>query len=93
MAWSISISHEGWQEIHEACHRKSKTWLFKAINEARSQKGIDKIARKQFPILSQETLAEAAYLLIEETNTCDNGGCNFWIDPKGFYKIKISERN
>jgi len=77
MAWSISISHEGWQEIHEACHNKSKTWLFKAINEARKQKGIDKIAGKQFSILSQEALAEEAYRLIEETNKCDNGGFNF----------------
>lgn len=93
MAWEISISHEGWQEIYEACHRKSKTWLFKAINETLHQKGKKKYPQKQFRTLSQEALADEAYRLIEETNTCDIGGFNYWIDPQGCYKIEIKQKD
>lgn len=91
MAWSISISPEGWQLIYEACHQKSKTWLFKAINEARHQGKEKRMPQKLLKMLSQETLANEAYQLIQKTNTCDNGGFYYWIDAKGYYKIKISE--
>jgi hypothetical protein len=87
MAWEISISPEGWQEIQEACHTKSKTWLFKACNEARRQYNTIRLPQKLLKHLRQEALADEAYQWIETTNTCKVGGYSFYIDPKGYYLI------
>jgi hypothetical protein len=91
MAWSISITPEGWQSLYEACHDQSKTWLFKAINEARKQMKEKRLPKKLMKQISQEAVANEAYQWIEKTNTCDNGGFYYWIDSKGYYKLKIAE--
>jgi hypothetical protein len=91
MAWSICISPDGWEQLYDACHKQSKTWLFEAVNEARSQYNEKRLPRKLFKELAQDTLADEAYKWIEKTNTCENGGFSYWIDPKGYCQIKISE--
>ena len=90
MAWSISISPEGWQEIYEACHRCKKSFLWDAVNETLRQQKQPTLPRKYRKQTTQENLADNAYLFIHSTNTCDNGGFKFWIDPKGYYKVTIS---
>jgi len=90
MAWSISISAEGWEDIREALHKQGKRWLFQAVNEAKEQRN-EPTLQGLFYTLAQETLADCAYELIEQTNTCDNGGFKYWIDPKGYYKVTIAE--
>jgi hypothetical protein len=90
MAWEISISPEGWSEIYDACHAKSKMFLFDAVNEARQQAGKKKIPRRWRSSISQSALADEAYLFTTENRTCDNGGFKYWIDKKGFYKVELS---
>lgn len=89
MAWAISISPEGWQQINEACHKKSKSWLFKAVNEARRQHNTVRLPQKLHKHLRQESLANEAYQWIEITNTCHAGGHSYYIDPKGYFLIDL----
>ncbi|ACU60695.1 hypothetical protein [Chitinophaga pinensis] len=89
MAWSISISIEGWEEIREACHEKSKRWLLNAINAYNRYHGVTALNRKRLKDYSRETLADEAFACIEATNTCNNGGFVYWIDPQGYYTITI----
>jgi hypothetical protein len=37
--------------------------------------------------LPQEVLADRAYEMIEQNNTCDNGGFGYWIDREGYHKV------
>jgi len=90
MAWSISISAEGWQQICEACHTSTRDFLLEAINETANQNGTGGITSEAEAFISHESLADIVFQLIQETNTCDNGGFHYWIDPKGIYKISIS---
>lgn len=91
MAWSICITDEGWQAIREACHQKPKHWLFDAINAFNAHHGKPRLSRNVLRLCSVEGLAELAFSCIEETNTCDNGGYKYWIDPQGYYKVPIEE--
>ncbi|RFM34412.1 hypothetical protein [Chitinophaga silvisoli] len=92
MAWSISITPEGWNEIYEACHGCEKHFLLEAINETAIQKGIPGISEDAAKEISHEALANIVFEIIQETDTCDNGGFKYWIDPKGFYKIDLQLR-
>ena len=89
MAWSISLSPEGWLLVSKACLTKSKQWLFAAVNEARRQTTQKPHTKKRYRLISQDELAEEAYQFIRQTNTCDNGGFKYWIDEEGYYKIEI----
>ena len=89
MAWSISITPEGWNEIYEACHASEKQFLLEAINETAAQKGIAGISVEAGNEISQESLADLVFQIIHDTNTCDDGGFKYWIDPKGYYKITL----
>lgn len=91
MAGSICISPNGWEQLYDACHKQNKTWLFEAVNEARSQNNQKRLPRKLLKKLAQDTLADEAFGWIEKTNTCENGGFSYWIDPKGYCQIKISD--
>lgn len=91
MAWSISISSEGWALILEACHQQTKSFLIRAIKAHAIQNKIKGRSKWHLHNLAHETLSDYAYELIHDTNTCDNGGFKYWIDPKGFYKIAIPE--
>lgn len=89
MAWSISISQEGWEAVYDACHQQTKGFLFKAVNKFRKDNRQKTILLKHYPQISQQKLAEEAFEAIRKTNTCDNGGYHYWIDKEGFYKIHI----
>ncbi|WPV67513.1 hypothetical protein [Chitinophaga sp. LS1] len=89
MAWSISITPEGWNEIYQACHASEKQFLLQAINETALRKGIPGMSDEAAKEVSQESLANLVFKIIQETNTCDNGGFSYWIDPGGIYKITI----
>ncbi|BAV04428.1 hypothetical protein SAMN05421788_110162 [Filimonas lacunae] len=91
MAWSISITPEGWSMIREACHQQTRTFLIQAIQEASSQLRIKGRSKINWHLASTETLADKAFSLIEQTNTCDNGGFYYWIDLKGYYKMHLAE--
>lgn len=42
---------------------------------------------KRLQDLPHDVLAERAFELIEQNNTCDNGGFVYWIDREGFHKV------
>lgn len=104
MAWEISITSEGWGELYEACHELSKESLITAITddyfEALEQKGFEyidckkralKLKYKLETYASQECLADQAYQLIEQNNTCDNGGYRYWIDREGYHGVTLPD--
>ena len=89
MAWEISITQEGWQELYEECHEQEHEWLVQAILgdeiEAREQEesmelGIEALEpwlserQAELRSLPHDILADRAIELIEQNNTCDNGG-------------------
>jgi hypothetical protein len=92
MSWSISITQEGWQNIYDNLGLQSKRYLAEAIREDHHAK----TGKKRYPInllkLPHDVLVDKAYELIEENDTCDNGGWNAWIDKEGWYKVSISKK-
>lgn len=104
MAWEISITREGWQEIRDQLddpNQWPKDSLIKALVddfvEAREEQGkayserLTKQKRKQLEKLPCDILADACFELIESNNACDNGGYGYWIDRQGYHKVWLSD--
>lgn len=100
MAWEISISAEGWTEIRAALEEWSRESLIEAIAddtfEAVYAKADDQHAnrasaaeRKRLEQLPHDLLVDRAFELIEQNNTCDNGGFAFWIDREGHHRLEL----
>lgn len=100
MAWEISISAEGWQEIHEVLETWTTQQLVNAIvddrmkeieQKAGAEHGLRaaKSIRKRIANLPHDVLVDTAFRLIEQNNTCDNGGWAYWIDREGFHKVEL----
>ncbi|HQZ67279.1 MAG TPA: hypothetical protein PLY87_19450 [Planctomycetaceae bacterium] len=98
MAWEISITADGWQEIREKLDNRGRASLIAAITDdtfERVEKLDGQLAakkaksaeRKRIKDLPHDVLADRAYELIEQTNTCDNGGFGYWIDREGYHKV------
>lgn len=39
---------------------------------------------------NHDTLVDQCMKMVIATNTCDNGGGNFWIDREGYHKVSTS---
>lgn len=102
MAWSISITAEGWQEIHDELERWDGEALidaicgdkFEAIYEKANQYHAERAAnaeRKRLEAVPHDVLVDRAYELIEQNGTCDNGGWAYWIDREGYHKVWLSD--
>lgn len=106
MAWEISITPEGWEEIRTALESWDKTALIDAIMEDNQSKRQDfkrhyrnnpnikrpaRLKRADLDRLYPDTLAEIAFDLVRENNTCDNGGFNYWVDIDGYHKVELGE--
>jgi hypothetical protein len=102
MAWSISITAEGWNEIRE----KFESWTSKALIDAiaddkfemvyekAGQERAERAAtaeRKRLEDLPHDILVDRAYELSEANNTCDNGGWAYWIDREGCHKVQLGD--
>lgn len=102
MSWEISISPEGWEEIKEELEKQHSLFLAKALAETECQRKFgatitpDEILpfEKLYHQLvnfyinqPKDILVDKVFEEVEKTNTCDNGGFNYWIDPAGIYKI------
>ncbi|WP_166831582.1 hypothetical protein [Thalassoroseus pseudoceratinae] len=100
MAWEISISTEGWQQLRDKLDDWDRSSLIEAITddtfervyekggEHHAQRAAD-AERKRLESLSHDLLADRAYELIEQNCTCDNGGFAYWIDREGYHKVVL----
>jgi hypothetical protein len=100
MAWSISISAEGWQDIRDKLDDWSREALIEAIVDDKFEIVYDKAGqeladraanaeRERLADLPHDILADRAFELIETNNTCDNGGWAYWIDREGYHKVHL----
>lgn len=98
MAWEISISAEGWSEIREKLDVWNHEDLIAAITDDKFEMVYEKAGmdhakraadalRKRIDELPHDVLADRAFELIEQNNTCDNGGFGYWIDREGYHKV------
>ena len=98
MAWEISITAEGWQEIRAKLDHWDRAALIAAITDDTFER-VEQVAgqyhaqraadaeRKRLEDLPHDVLADRAYELIEANNTCDNGGFGYWVDREGYHKV------
>lgn len=102
MAWSISMSAEGWDDIYKSLSRWSKERLINAIADDYYE---DLEQQGKFPEeinaevedykgkiskLTQDVLVDTAFTLIRQNDSCDNGGWAFWIDRNGYHRVSLS---
>lgn len=98
MAWEISITTEGWQQLRDTLDDWDRASLIEAITDDTFERVFEQAdehhakraalaERERLEGLPHDILAERAYELIEQTNTCDNGGFGYWIDREGFHKV------
>lgn len=101
MAWAISISAEGWQQIRTELESWSRESLitaitddtFEHVEERADQHHATRAAsaeRKRLADLPHDLLADRAFELVEQNNTCDNGGFGYWIDREGVHKVHLN---
>lgn len=100
MAWEICITAEGWTEIREALEAWDREALIAAItddkfeavyaeaDEHHASRAAD-AERKRLEHLPHDVLVDRAFELIEQNNTCDNGGWAYWIDREGYHRVEI----
>lgn len=102
MAWSISISAEGWAEIRQELEQWDKDNLIEAICDDKFEAVYEKAGhdhaqrafdaeKKRLEGLPHEILVDRAFELVEQTNTCENGGYAYWIDREGFHVVWLPE--
>ena len=102
MAWEISISAEGWAEIREKLDDWNREDLIAAITDDEFEAVYEKAGmdhakraadaeRKRIEDLPHDVLADRAFELIEQNNTCDSGGFAFWINRDGYHKVFLNE--
>ena len=102
MAWEISISAEGWAEIREQLEQSTRDELIAAIADDKFEavyasadshqaERAAKAERERLSDLPHDVLVDLAFKLIEQNNTCDNGGFAYWIDRAGYHKVELPD--
>ena len=102
MAWEISITTEGWQEIRQKLDEWSSEKLIDAICDDKFEMVFEKAGlehancaanaeRERLKNLPHDLLADRAFGLVEQNNTCNNGGFAYWIDREGYYKVHLAD--
>ena len=102
MAWAISITADGWQQIRDELEKWDEKRLIDAICDDTFEAVMDKAGhhhagraadaeRKRLEDLPQDLLADRAFELVEQTDTCDNGGWAYWIDREGYHKVHLPD--
>lgn len=100
MAWEISISAEGWSEIHQQLGTWERDELVAAICDDTFERVFDKAGdhhakraadaeKDRLELVDYESLVDRAFELVERNNTCDNGGWSYWIDREGYHKVHL----
>jgi hypothetical protein len=102
MAWSISISAEGWADIRVALEQWDRDALITAICDDKFEvveaKGGQEHAlraaeaeRRRLEQLTHDILVDRAYELIEQNGTSDNGGWAYRIDRQGYHRVHLCD--
>lgn len=102
MAWGISISVRGWEDIRETLDKWGRRRLLNAICDDRFEKVLEyadlkeaeraaAAERKRLANLPHDWLVDRAFALIEQNNTCENGGYGYWIDREGYHQVWMSD--
>ena len=102
MAWAISVSDTGWQEILEELATWSKKRLIDAIADDKFEAVLAKAGhqhaesaasaeRRRLKRLPHDVLVDRAFELVEQNDTCNNGGWAYWVDRKGFHKVHLPD--
>ena len=100
MAWEISMTAEGWQQLRDRLDDWDRASLIDAITDDTFErvyaqagdhhaKRAADAERKRLEDLPHDVLADRAYELIEQNNTCDNGGFAYWVDREGYHKVVL----
>lgn len=93
MAWSISMTQEGWANVHANLQRKSIQWLAEALaadaDPDEYEVELIKFIRASY-MFGSEYLADEALKRIEENDLCDNGGHAVWVDKEGHCTVEVS---
>ena len=105
MAWEISMTAEGWRLVWEELTTKwTQEQLIQAIVDDEYESiehivgrnlldCIDWLHHKaELGRLAHDILVNECMELIEEHNTCDNGGHAVWIDREGYHRVTIPDR-
>lgn len=101
MAWSISITDEGWQDIYKALQSWPKEDLVDALLDAEAEEAEEegqtldcqwyRDMKALYTIYERDTLVNMCYERIEQTGTCDNGRYAYWIDREGYWKVVVTD--
>jgi hypothetical protein len=102
MAWSISITADAWQEIRDELEKWSKKRLITAIANDKFEVVFEKAGhhhaehaafaeRRRLKRLPHDVLVDRALELVEQNDTCGNGGYGFWIDREGHHQVWLSD--
>ena len=102
MAWSISITSAGWAEIRDELETWDREALiagitddkFEMVHEKAGEHHASRAAeaeRKRLANIPHDLLVDRAFELIEQNDTCDNGGWAYWIDREGFHKVHLTD--
>ena len=102
MAWEISISPEGWQEIRQELEQWNKEDLIEAICDDRFEMAFEKAGqehaqrafdaeKKRLANLPHDILVDRAFELVETNGTCESGGYGYWVDREGFHVVWLAE--
>lgn len=47
--------------------------------------------RRRLKRLPHDVLVDRAFELVEQNNTCDNGGWAYWVDREGYHKVNLPD--
>lgn len=101
MAWSISMSDQGWRNVHQNLVLMNEEWLKDAIVDDRIEAWCethtklpsDRTIKSWYNSMRYwhiRTLAKECMALIRQHNTCDNGGHQVWIDREGYRTVPVT---
>ncbi len=102
MAWAISITAEGWQQVRDELATWSKRRLIAAVVDDKFEAVLDKAGhqhaehaavaeQRRLRRVPHDVLVDRAFELVAQTDTCDNGGWAYWIDREGLHRVHLPD--
>jgi len=100
MAWEISMTPEGWNNVYRNLQVMDRVDLEEAIiddmiEDAEHNEGVDYTEdqldekRNFLGELPGDVLVDLVFEMIEKHNTCENGGFEVYMDREGYHTVKV----